>query len=148
VLISVVGCASQPAATATPVAPTSAAELAATATPIPPTSTPEPEDTPTSIPPTSPPTATFAAPTPSHTVEVTKDVEYVRLLEPDAPVQQLDVYAPAEPGPWPVIVLNHAWYQTKDAVVYSGLAKELVGRGFVVFAPSRRSDLTTLLRGH
>jgi hypothetical protein len=146
-LFSVVACTSQPAATATPVAPTSAAEVAATPTPVPPTNTVPPEPTPTPVPPTSAPTATFAAPTPSHTVEVTKDVEYVKLLAPGAPAQTLDVYAPTGPGPWPVIVLNHAWYQTKDAVVYSGLAKELAGRGFVVFAPSRRSDLATLFEG-
>lgn len=147
VLISVVGCTSQPAATPTPAAPTSAAKVAATPTPVPPTNSVRPEASPTPVPPTSAPTATFAAPTPNQTVEVTKDVEYLKLLQPDAPVQTLDVYAPTEPGPWPVIVLNHGWYQSKDAVMYSGLAKELAGRGVVVFAPDRRSELATLFEG-
>jgi hypothetical protein len=80
-------------------------------------------------------------------VEVTKDVEYVKLLAPGAPALTLDVYAPTEPGPWPVIVLNHWWYQSKDTVVYSGLAKELAGRGVVVFVPDTRLDLPTLFDG-
>jgi dienelactone hydrolase len=103
--------------------------------------------TPTAVPPTSAPTPTFIAPTPSHTVDVTKDVEYVNLVPPDAPAQKLDVYAPSEPGPWPVLILNHAWYQSKDAVVYANLAKDLAGRGLVVFVPSRRSDTATLAEG-
>ena len=92
-------------------------------------------------------TPTFIAPTPSHTVDVTKDVEYVNLVPPDAPAQKLDVYAPSDPGPWPVLILNHAWYQSKDAVVYANLAKDLAGRGLVVFVPSRRSVVPTLAEG-
>jgi hypothetical protein len=103
--------------------------------------------TPTAVPPTSAPTPTFIAPTPSHTVAVTKDVEYVNLVPPDAPVQMLDVFAPTDPGPWPVLILNHAWYMSKDAFVYSTLAEELAGRGLVVFVPSRRSDLATIAEG-
>jgi hypothetical protein len=98
--------------------------------------------TPTEVAPTS--TSTFVQPTPSYTVEVTKDVEYVTLLQPDAPVQQLDVYAPTEPGPWPVVVVMHAWFQSKDTTAYSSIAEELAGRGVVVFVPQRRSPCSML----
>jgi hypothetical protein len=77
-------------------------------------------------------------------VEVTKDVEYVALLQPGAPVQKLDVYAPTEPGPWPVVVVMHAWYQSKDNTIYTSFGEELAGRGVVVFVPQRRSPCSTL----
>ena len=100
--------------------------------------------TPTPVAPISTPTSTFVQPTPAYTVEVTKDVEYVTLLEPDAPVQKLDVYAPTEPGPWPVVVVHHGWYQSKDNPMYPSLGEELAGRGVVVFVPQRRSPCATL----
>lgn len=100
--------------------------------------------TPTAVAPISTPTPTFVQPTPAYTVEVTKDVEYVTLLAPDAPVQKLDVYAPTEPGPWPVVVVHHSGYQTKDNPMYSSLAEELAGRGLVVFVPQRRTTCATL----
>ncbi len=91
------------------------------------------------------PTPTFAPPpTPAFTVEVTKDVEYVTLLQPDAPVQTLDVYAPTEPGPWPVVVVHHGGYQNKENTMYASFAEELAGRGVVVFVPQRRSESSTL----
>jgi len=77
-------------------------------------------------------------------VEVTTDVEYVTLLEPDAPVQKLDVYAPTEPGPWPVVVVHHSGYQNKDNPMYASFAEELAGRGVVVFVPQRRTTCATL----
>jgi len=98
--------------------------------------------TPTEVAPTS--TSTWVQPTPSYSVEITKDVEYLTLLEPDAPVQKLDVYAPTEPGPWPVVVVHHGWYQSKDTPAFPYLAEELAGRGAVVFVPERRSPCSTL----
>jgi len=98
--------------------------------------------TPTEVAPTS--TSTFVQPTPSYAVEVTKDIEYVTLLQPDASVQELDVYAPTEPGPWPVVVVMHAWFQSKDTTAYSSFAEELAGRGVVVFVPQRRSPCSML----
>jgi hypothetical protein len=98
--------------------------------------------TPAEVAPTS--TSTFVQPTPSYSVEVTQDIEYVKLLEPDQPVQKLDVYAPAEPGPWPVVVLMHGWFQSKDATAYSSFAEELAGGGVVVFVPQRRSPCSLL----
>ncbi len=91
------------------------------------------------------PTSVFVSPTPSYPVEVTKDIEYVTLLEPGAPVQKLDVYAPTEPGPWPVVVLMHAPFQSKDAAAYKSLGQELAGRGLVVFVPDRRSESGTIM---
>ena len=99
----------------------------------------------TEVAPTSTPTSTFVQPTPSYAVEVTKDIEYLTLLEPDAPVQKVDVYAPTEPGPWPVVVLHHGWYQSKDNTLYTSFAEELAGRGVVAFVPERRSPCSTLL---
>jgi PBP1b-binding outer membrane lipoprotein LpoB len=61
--------------------PSPAPTIEATPTPLQPTPTP--------VPPTS--TPTFVPPTPAFTVEVTKDVEYVTLLQAGAPVQKLDV---------------------------------------------------------
>ncbi len=97
---------------------------------------------PTEVAPTS--TSTFVQPTPSYSVEVTKDIEYVTLLEPAAPVQKLDVYAPTEPGPWPVVVLMHAWFQSKENSAYTSFGEELAGRGVVVFMPERRSPCSLL----
>jgi hypothetical protein len=77
-------------------------------------------------------------------VEVTEDIEYLTLLQADEPVQELDVYAPTEPGPWPVVVLHHGGYQTKDNPIYSSFAEELAGRGLVVFVPQRRTTCNLL----
>jgi len=59
--------------------------------------------TPTSIPPTA--TATESAIT--LPVDISKDVVYTKPLQPDVSEQKLDVYAPAEPGAWPVVVFAH-----------------------------------------
>jgi hypothetical protein len=134
VLITVLGCAPGAAPTPTAVAPTSAPAAATMA----PTSAP----TSTAVEPTS--TAEFVQPTPTYSVEVTKDVEYVKLLQPDAPVQKLDVYAPTEEGPWPVVVILHGWYQNKENLNYTSFAEELAGRGVVVFVPQRRYESSTL----
>ena len=105
-----------------------------------------PGATPTPAPdaPTSTPAAPFAQPTPSYSVEVTTDIEYLTLLAADAPVQKVDVYAPTEPGPWPVVVLQHGWYQSKGTPMYLAFAEELAGRGVVVFVADRRSPCSTL----
>jgi hypothetical protein len=102
----------------------------------------QPAPTPTAVEPTS--TSPFAQPTPSYSVEVTEDLEYLKVLQSDEPVQKLDVYAPTEPGPWPVVVLHHGRYQTKDNPLYSSFSEELAGRGLVVFVPQRRTTCHTL----
>jgi hypothetical protein len=118
IALAVVGCGSA----GSPSAPTAA----------------QPISTPTPMP-------TFVAPTPAYTVQVTKDVEYVTVLQPDAPVQTLDVYAPTEPGPWPVVVVMHGWKQSKEYPIYTSLGQDLAGRGVVVFVPQRRSESATLV---
>jgi acetyl esterase/lipase len=97
-----------------------------TLTPVPPTSTPD-----------------FVAPTPAHSVEVTRDVEYTTPLQPDVPAQELDVYAPAEAGPWPVVVLLPGYAMKKETLPYKSLAEELAGRGLVVLVPNWRSAMST-----
>lgn len=107
---------------------------------------PAPRATAVVAPTLAPPTATAAAtPTPAYKVRVTKDVEYAKPLEADAPALKLDVYAPAEPGPWPVVVVIHAGFQTKDSLRYTSLANELTGSGAVVVIPQHRSLAATVL---
>jgi dienelactone hydrolase len=99
---------------------------------------PQPASTGTAGPMTGPPT--YVPPTPVYSVEVTKDLGYTTPLQQDVPVQKLDVYAPTEPGPWPVAVVLPAYMNTKDTVVYASLAKELAGWGAVVFVANWRSS--------
>jgi hypothetical protein len=94
--------------------------------------------------PTSTPASPFVQPTPSYAVQMTTDIEYLTLLAPDAPVQKVDVYSPAEPGPWPVVVVLHGWYQNKENPIYASFAEDLAGRGVVVFVPQRRYESATL----
>jgi dienelactone hydrolase len=108
ILISLVGCTSQPASTATP------------------TSRPEPAVT---------------APALAYTVQVTKDVEYTRPLQPDVHAQKLDVYAPEQPGPWPVVIFVPGYGANKDTMADVLYAKELAGRGAVVFLPNWRGSM-------
>lgn len=95
--------------------------------------------------PTPEPTIPFIAPTPPYQVKVTKDIEYVRLLAADEQPLMLDVYAPAETGSWPVVVLLISGFQTKDSAAYTTLSKDLAGRRVVVFTPQRRSISATVL---
>jgi acetyl esterase/lipase len=99
--------------------------------------TTQPTSTPTAVAPTS--TPTFVPPTPAYTVQEIKDIDYTMPLQPDVPAQKLDVYAPAEPGPWPVVVLLHSSISNKDVLEYTSLGKDLAGRGAVVFVPNWRA---------
>jgi acetyl esterase/lipase len=91
----------------------------------------------------SPVTAT-AIPTNEPTVKVTKDIAYTTPLQPgtipEVPsinqvgygvVQKLDVYAPADSGPWPVVVLAHGIIESKES--YADLSQALAEQGVVVF---------------
>ena len=60
------------------------------------------------------PTPTVAAPTMAPPVEVTSDVVYATLLQPDVTEQRLDVYTPSEAGTWPVIVFLHGYDGNKE----------------------------------
>jgi dienelactone hydrolase len=101
-------------------------QLASTATPVPPANTPEPAVTASAL---------------AYTVQVTKDVEYTRPLQPDVHAQELDVYAPEQPGPWPVVIFVPGYGANKDTAADILYARELAGRGAVVFLPNWRGSM-------
>jgi acetyl esterase/lipase len=88
--------------------------------PLQPTKTPTPT---LSISPTSTPTPIA--------LTTSKDIPYTS-------ERKLDVYAPAAPGPWPVVVVYHGGSLTKTSV--AGLSRAIAGRGAVVFTPTWRSS--------
>jgi len=77
------------------------------------------------------PTPTVAAPTMTPPVEVTSDVVYATLLQPDVTEQRLDVYTPKEAGTWPVVVFLHGLDATKEGHIKE--SKALAEQGAVVF---------------
>jgi predicted esterase len=77
------------------------------------------------------PTPTVAAPTMTPPVEVTSDVVYATLLQPDVTEQILDVYTPEEAGTWPVIVFLHGLNATKEGHIKESQA--IAEQGAVVF---------------
>jgi acetyl esterase/lipase len=89
--------------------------------PAAPTSTP--------LPPTPPPTAT--RPVTPLPVAVTRDVVYMIPLGPAVVEQRLDVYAPGEPGAWPVVVFAHGLGEDKED--RAELSRAIAGQGAVVF---------------
>lgn len=111
-----------PAAAPTPTAiPTSTPTAAPTVVPIT-TNTPPSE-------PTAAPTET-PGPTPSP-LQVTKDITYTTSLQPEARARALDVYAPAVPGPWPVVVLVPGFQMRKEG--YRPISEAIASQGAVVF---------------
>jgi len=130
VLLLLVACAA-PVPTPTPIPPTP--------TRVPPTST-SAASSPTFIPPTPiplPPTPTLLPPTPTSTaappfpVELTSDVAYTASLQPDVPGQLLDVYAPAVPGSWPVVVFVHGYRACKEG--HEKLSRAIAQQGAVAY---------------
>lgn len=121
-----VGCASR-APTPDAEAPTATLKLPLpTPTSVPPTSTPIP--TATSIPPTSAPIPTPVLPL---SVTVTKDLVYAKGLDPDAQVEwKLDLYAPTEPGDWPVVVFLHGVDEVKEG--WTVLPQAIAEQGAIV----------------
>jgi len=110
-----------------------------TATSLPPTPT-SATSAPTFLPPTPIlllPTPTLLPPTPTSTaappfsVEVTSDVAYTLSLQPDVPGQRLDVYAPAAPGSWPVVVFVHGYHACKEG--HEKLSRAIAQQGAVVY---------------
>lgn len=118
--------AQQPAAQPAPpseAAPPTAQETAAGALSPAPTRTYVP--TPTSVPTIEPG---------PHEVLQTANIPYTSSLK-------LDVYAPAEPGPWPVVVVYHGGLgTTKEAM--RRLSTAVASYGMVVFVPNWRPTLT------
>ena len=114
-----------PVATPIPTAaPTATPTTAPTAIPIA-TNTPTPEPTPTpTVPPETP------TPTP-FSLMTTTNITYTAPLQPGLSAQALDVYAPAEPGPWPVVVVVHGYLVRKED--YRLVSKAIAEQGAVVF---------------
>jgi predicted esterase len=65
--------------------------------------------------------------------EAITDAVYAKALQPDAAPSEwkLDVYAPAQPGPWPVVVFAHGVGSRKSS--YAPLSRDIAGQGAVVF---------------
>ena len=57
-------------------------------------------------------------------VSLTSGIEY-------APPHDLDVYAPSQPGPWPVVIVVHGLGQGRND--FAGLAEAIAAEGAVVF---------------
>ncbi len=75
------------------------------------------------------PTTTAAE---ARAIELTRDIAY-------SGVMQLDVYAPSEPGPWPVVIAVHGYGGSRDDFAgaefaeVEGLAEAIASEGAVVF---------------
>lgn len=85
----------------------------------------------TSAEPTASPSATGHV---ARAIEVFRDVNYLSEPEGGKGSSLLDVYAPTEAGPWPVVVMLHGGGETKDG--YEGWATKAAKRGAVVFVPT------------
>ena len=82
------------------------------------------------------PTATFA-PTPIP-LALNEDLDVPYTSE-----RALDVFAPQQPGKWPVVIFLHGGGLNKGSV--KGVSRVIAGRGAVVFAPTWRSSESTVL---
>lgn len=78
---------------------------------------------------TSPAAATPAA----HEIQVFKDIRFMAERKADRP-PLLDVYAPRQAGPWPLVVMLPGGFERKDTYM-SGWATKVAERGAVVFVP-------------
>jgi acetyl esterase/lipase len=126
VSLLVVACGSTPAPPGASPSPSPAADVTlptATATP-----TTAPSPTPTSAP-SSAPSATPAA------VAVTRDIPY-QSGNPRLVDGLLDVYAPAKPGPYPVVVMLHGGPGIVTKGWSGSWAAKIAEQGYVVFAPT------------
>ena len=85
--------------------------------------------TPAAEAPTSTPIPSLVLPL---SVTVTKDLVYAKGLQSDAQVEwKLDLYAPTEPGDWPVVVFLHGRGQTKEG--WTTLSRAIAEQGAIVF---------------
>jgi dienelactone hydrolase len=103
--------------------------------------TPTATSTTTPVSPTNTPESTITASVLAYTVQVTKDIEYTRPLQPDVRAQKLDVYVPEQPDLWPVVIFVPGYGASKDTAADIVYAKELAGRGAVVFLPNWRGGM-------
>lgn len=79
----------------------------------------------------SQPTPTVTAPTMTPSVEVTSDVIFAKVLQPDMLTQRLDVYTPSKAGTWPVIVFLHGNNENKEG--HKEVSQAIAEQGAVVF---------------
>lgn len=99
-------------------------------------------DAPTSPAPTIPP------PTPTLEITVTKDVVYATPLVEGDPDWTLDVYAPAENGDWPTVILLHGLGANKEGYVRE--SEIISDNGAVVYTiswPIKTGDAAALENG-
>jgi hypothetical protein len=87
----------------------------------------------------SSPSATTAGATPTttpvaHEIQVFKDVRFMSERKADRP-PLLDVYAPKQAGPWPLVVMLPGGFESKDTYM-SDWATTVAERGAVVFVPN------------
>lgn len=87
------------------------------------------------ITPTPPP----AAPQPVEPFALDSLIETTDI--PYTSTRKLDVYAPSENGPWPLVVLYHGGGLHKETV--AGISRTIASWGAVVFTPSWRSTTQT-----
>jgi hypothetical protein len=69
----------------------------------------------------------------AHEIRVFKDVRFMAERKADRP-PLLDVYAPKQAGPWPLVVMLPGGFQSKDSYM-SNWATWVAERGAVVFVP-------------
>ena len=87
----------------------------------------------TSTPLETSPSPAAAEPAAPYPLAETVDAVYAVALQPDAGPSswKLDVYAPTQPGPWPVVVFAHGVGSRKEH--YAMLARDIAQQGAVVF---------------
>jgi hypothetical protein len=87
----------------------------------------------------SSPSATTAGATPTttpvaHEIQVFKDIRFMSERKADRP-PLLDVYAPKQAGPWPLVVMLPGGFESKDTYM-SDWATTVAERGAVVYVPN------------
>jgi BD-FAE len=78
-------------------------------------------------------TQTTAIASPAHEIQIFKDIRFMSERTADRP-PLLDVYAPKQAGPWPLVVMLPGGFEHKDTYM-SGWATKVAERGAVVFVP-------------
>jgi hypothetical protein len=82
---------------------------------------------------TTPAGKTTATTPAAHEIQVFKDIRFMAARKADRP-PLLDVYAPKQAGPWPLVVMLPGGYESKDTYM-SDWATAVAERGAVVFVP-------------
>jgi pimeloyl-ACP methyl ester carboxylesterase len=78
-------------------------------------------------------TQATATASPTHEIQVFKNIRFMAERNADRP-PLLDVYAPKQAGPWPLVVMLPGGLETKDTYM-AGWAAKVAERGAVVFVP-------------